>query len=281
MIDPLIPFHPALDPDPLPLAVLSITPNAAAHLRIADDHLTITLADSAPLVYPLGDYTLTTLITALPSGWAGSVLVGDWAAVSARALTPWDGVVSANTAHRFDVYTSVLWRLVQPMRAALRDTSALLQQFTAMIDVRQASGLWLDLWGSSWNIPRLADEPDSTYRQRIQSTIRMPRSNGRAIEAIINQALNLNAVIVDDVGTFMTWNDPAEAWGPSAGEVLGPGVYGSFTITIDTIPNSYTADQLLDLINRYKAAGITFTLATRDAPEGVIDISSITIMEGA
>jgi hypothetical protein len=65
------------------------------------------------------------------------------------------------------------------------------------ISMKTAGGFWLDRHGDFFEVPRILDEDDDTYNERIiEETIR-PRANNFAIQSIVSKSLSLIVKIID------------------------------------------------------------------------------------
>lgn len=272
--------HPALSLSALPEAVITLTPSAPIWLHVTDATLTIGREVAAPLVYQLGDLSLAGLVAALPAWLGAQLLSTTWADVRAYALTPVEGVaIGAGYEYRLNAYTAGLWRVMRPLAFGLAELGAAAELLTRQIDLRQAAGVWLDLWGLVWSLPRLPEEDDLAYRNRIIYTITLPRANNTALEELIFRAFGRLATVRDgDLGGVLTLNVAGQTWGPpDDGAVLAPQQYGFFVVEMDEAEGGYTVDQLVALIRQYKAAGAFFTVNTRYAPTAEIFFADVLV----
>lgn len=261
--------HPALDTDPQLERVMALAPTVNAWLQIDDSKLILVLDNQAPLKFILNSITIGELVSELPGDLGASLVSAEWGGVLAIGLAPESGMalISGATAY-LSAYTSVLWRLARPISSELDAMSELLNGLGKQADIRQATGAWLDLWGLVWDCPRLPGEADPAYRRRIIYSLTTPRANNVALEMLIYNAFGKSATVADDSSSLMTLNGTnttLDTWGPGAGGGWGPPVYGAFTVTMDD--PDVPVEQLVALIQRYKAAGVSFTLNTRYTPE--------------
>lgn len=271
-------IHPALNTDPEATAVLRFNPTTDVTILIDAATLTVILP-LAQQTYPLDSFTLSELSAALPSALGALLLMNDWASVGAVCLVPQRLSLLAGGTGDVLAYTSGLWRTIRPIGAALDALADRVDTLIEQMDVYQAVGPWLDLWGLIWHIPRVADEGDVAYRRRIIYSLTLPRANNRALEALILRALGRSATVNDGGGSgLLTWNE-ANTWGPTGTAILGPQQYGTFVVTLDA---AYEEDvsQLLAIIGTYKAAGTSFTINTRYAPEASVGYGDIVVTTG-
>lgn len=271
--------HPALSTDPEATDVLGLLFSVAGTVAIDDTALTLAINDgSAPRVFPLASYTIAELVAALPTAVAPAVLQSDWSTISAQALTPTPArSAAAGEALNLAAYTAGIWRTMRPIAAGLEMLRQHLDDLIRQVDIRRASGAWLDLWGQVWNIPRTSGEIDSAYRDRLIYTITLPRVNNRGLEALILRALGRQATVADgSVGGMFQLNANGSAWWPSSGAgVFGPQAHGSFVVIVNDDDGADTS-AVAALIQQYKAAGTTFTVSTSYAPIGAITAGNIT-----
>ncbi len=269
--------HPALNSDPQPEAAINLSPSITAWLTIDDQQLIIATDSAAPVVFNLANYTIQTIIAALPVGLGATIAASAWLPVKAFALAPVEIAILPGVAGKLSAYTSALWQLLRPINASLTTFADYQAELIRMMDVRQASGGWLDVWGLLWAVPRISGESDANYQQRMIATVTLPRSNNRALEELIKAALNITASVVDDTAGPFIWNDVTETWGGGAlvGDFWGPANYGSFTVNISTPDDAYSLDQLIDFIDRMKAAGTLYTLVSQQADEAVLLFSDV------
>jgi hypothetical protein len=104
------------------------------------------------------------------------------------------------------------------------------------------AGAWLDFWGILWNVPRLAGESDPDYRRRFLYELTLPRTTAGGIARLIELSEGYRGTVVD---------------APTAGH---------FEVTLEVPTNvdvESEFDRISALINRYKAAGTTYTLYMR------------------
>lgn len=74
-------------------------------------------------------------------------------------------------------------------------SDALVDQLT----FSKATGVWLDVWGKLFGIPRNPQESDDTYSTRISGTLVAGRTTPVAMAIYLNVALGINATITEDL----------------------------------------------------------------------------------
>jgi DNA-binding beta-propeller fold protein YncE len=240
-IDLIESLHPAINASPLAIQVIGLAPNAAAWIQIDDEAIAVVIGESSS-TYQLAEYTIATLIAALPAALGATLKAADWADVGAHCLIPAAHTLHSGQAATLGAYTAGLWRVVRPLAAGLRqsgrDTGLLLQQ----TDIRLVAGAWLDFWGILWNVPRLAGESDPDYRRRFLYELTLPRTTAGGIARLIELSEGYRGTVVD---------------APTAGH---------FEVTLE-VPTDVDVESEFDrisaLIDRYKAVGTTYTLYMR------------------
>lgn len=69
----------------------------------------------------------------------------------------------------------------------------------AQTDFSTAQGVWLDVWGKLFGIPRNNGESDTSYVNRIRTTLSSGRTTPVAIALYMLLIFNLNALITEDL----------------------------------------------------------------------------------
>lgn len=270
--------HPALSTDPEIESVIGITFSGDGAIEINESRLLVALDSTmAPIELQLSSYTIAGLVAALPASLGAAVLQSEWSSVAAAALIPVSRrVYAAGEYVQLGAYTAGLWRVMRPIAAGMINLSQAINDLIRQIDIRLASGPWLDLWGEVWNIPRAAGESDSAYRNRIIYTITLPRVNNRALEALILRALGRQAVVADgSIGGMFQLNKAGSSWWPTGGAgVLGPQAHGSFVVIVNDDSDADVSN-VVALVQQYKAAGTSFAVSTSYAPTGVVGANLI------
>ena len=102
-----------------------------------------------------------------------------------------DGVRDLGQDPRLLAPTSVLYHALKPLAYLLRACEAWRQALVAQLDLRAATGGWLDLWGRLYGLPRFAAEPDELYRGRLQAVAVRPRANPVTLARALREAYDL------------------------------------------------------------------------------------------
>lgn len=95
-----------------------------------------------------------------------------------------------------NVFFAVIWSLQNILSILDEDTADAIAQ----INLKTASGWWLDFWGSYFGIPRMEDEFDLIYRNRIMDTALEHQSPNRSILDIVQTYTLKQAEILEGNG---------------------------------------------------------------------------------
>ncbi len=129
-----------------------------------------------------------------------------------------------------------------------------------------ASDVFLDLWGRTLSVPRVGQESDAAYAQRILTELTLPVTNNTGMAQWIDRALGTTGTQVIDAWDLEdqkrrfndapTWrlNDTIQLEAP----LEYPASYyrASFRVALPIqMSNPWNASRLTALINRRKAAG--------------------------
>lgn len=241
--------HPHLDPDPLPHPVVQLQPTAPAILVIDDHYLEVTLDAAAPIRILLEDHTLTTLVAALPVALGATVADSTWSNVKAYCLIPVASVrIVYGDALLLSAYTSPLWRLMRPIANELRKVEESMTDLLRQTNVRLATGMWLEMWGTIWDVQRLAGEQDVDYQRRIIYSMIVPRSSLSGIVNLLNGAFGVQLALTN-------------------------GASGTFGITMYEPRAAF--DDILIFIKRHKAAGTSVGLVVVYSPVGTFGFNRV------
>ncbi len=71
-------------------------------------------------------------------------------------------------------------------------------------DFAQAQGNWLNTWGALFNMPRQTTETDTTYRNRMQFTLKLGRTTPVAIQLYAQDALGYENTVTENFST-VSW----------------------------------------------------------------------------
>lgn len=269
--------HPALLLDPAAETALTFSPSESGALLVDDTHLTIINSIGTAARWELTAHTIAQLAAVLP-GWCSASYNPAWGGVGAQALVPTRGpvVLEAGGAYAHGAYTSTLWRVLRPVAAGLAGVAEEARHTTLQTNLAVATGRWLDLWGSVWDIPRLAGEADSNYRRRMIALITSPKSSGAALEAIINTVFQVDAKITDGIGggDTLVLNEDPSTWGPGGDSTLGPTAYGGFVVRIGAAVDDATLQAIIALVRANKAVGVTFSTETLSAYIGTLPLAA-------
>lgn len=205
----------------------------------------------------LRDFTLTTLAYQLQkSGFLASPTNG-WGDIAATILL--DNFYGPDPQVSLLGFTSVLWRIIRPIALCFDLWGDDLDLSVQQLDVRFASGRWLDWWGILYGVPRVNNETDNAYRKRITWEVMAPRCNNTALEIILKEALGYDATVSDSGGFAITWYSNRNAAGtplrdPATGYPTG--------ITVSDPQGAFvTGLSAWDATSTYNSSTFTWTVA--------------------
>lgn len=161
---------------------------------------------------------------------------------------------STNGDHLY-CYDSTLWALADAyaieLERALVSLDAALRE--AYLDT--ASGVWLDLWGGYFGIPRWSAETDGDYLVRMIVEVLRPRNNAMAIEQTIKAVDGVRVSLREPWKEIFTLDESAL----SGGHKLHDGSFWTWTvfqpILHDYVPMSRVA-RVAATIERNRPAGV-------------------------
>lgn len=149
------------------------------------------------------------------------------------------------------IATSPLWQLFASISRVFTERRRTLQSSVNQINMRASVGMWLDFWGESLGVPRLAGEPDQLYVTRLVGTTLEPNVNNTAIEQLfLNLGYSGSVVDVGNLTFQVNLNFPTTA---PTGFI-------------------YSQSQLAQIANQVKAAG---TIAIINFLESISDNMSL------
>lgn len=202
--------------------------------NITLNDLTLYVSSASTSAIDLHAQTVSQVAAQLPPGVTGTVFQDG----PAELLLWPNGYGNPQTGMlpvTLTIATSPLWQLLATFARAFTERRRNLQNAVNQINVRAAVGMWLDWWGASLGIPRVAGEPDTLYVRRLVGMTLQPHVNNAAIEqlaASLGYALNITD---SSPGRFQAdINFPAN---PSGGFI-------------------YSQSQIASIINQVKAAGV-------------------------
>lgn len=82
--------------------------------------------------------------------------------------------------------------------AALMRYAGAIDGLVRQLQFSQASGVWLDVWGKLFSIPRNIQESDGSYASRISATLVSGRATPVAMLIYLKVALGITATISED-----------------------------------------------------------------------------------
>ena len=271
-------------------SVFQKTPEAVSAVAIEATEPTATATVSDCVLYlrpgvaeenvaiPLEDHSLAEVVASVNavSGFTASPTGSIGTSFLARAFLdrPEESLL-ADGAMRYP--TALLWTEMQVYAWALEEQASRVDLAADQVHFLRAADSWLDRWGRDYfGIPRYQGETDTEYRARAIYEIVRPIANNRALEILIEEALGIEANVIDAL-TYIE-RDPVEDLRYGIGWLYGtPGLlYGSipdtselptdlhgyFLVELLIDEESMSPEQVaeltqraLALATRYKAAG--------------------------
>lgn len=278
-------IHPHLWSDPDSVPAITITPTVSGVLSIDDTTLTVALGTDAPQSFVLSDYSIASLIAALPAALTPVAADASMQQVRATALEPFDAyVIQAAISYDLGAVTAVLWQVLRPVVYAMQRVQQEIAGIVQQTDLRLATGSWLDLWGELWGVARQAAERDADYRLRIVHDIALPRVGNSQLATLLAQTYQQPATVIDATRGQFVLNDPQAKIGPDVSDpdgvgVLGPTTaYGQFFVTLrdpGVTPGDITA-----LIDAAKSSGSGYTLTLIASPRATLGFDAIQATSG-
>lgn len=109
---------------------------------------------------------------------------------------------------RYGFGQNVLLRaLLGAWAAKLDDAVADGDKAMAQLSINTAAGVWLQQWGELYNVPRLPNEDDDAYAQRIVRSTIQQRPQLLAIRQLVLQAFALKDFFIADLWPFVLLSD--------------------------------------------------------------------------
>lgn len=230
-------LSPIFSQDPQAYNAISLASNC--YITISDDTLTV-YETSQESSYALGNYTLSTLVTALNNAGLSATLISDAnGSVYAKALLDVQAQASTTTPLILQGFSSDNYLLFKSQAAMLETALKTVQDSAIIFNIRSATGPWLDYWGWFLQVTRYDNEPDSLYAERIIS---------------LRLGHNVNNIAMQNFFARMGYTTTVSDTNP--GEFL-------VNVILPTKPPSgffYTTSQLSDAVNALKAAGVVGTV---------------------
>ena len=167
---------------------------------VADQVLTLSMAEGQTITLNMAQYTVAALVTYLVS--QGFSIIGVNPAVgSFKADVLLDG--EGDQSEPLTAYTSLRWAILDAIAKQLYLAEQCAAAAAAQLATVTASGYWLDVLGSYLgDLMRAPGELDGAYALRIPASILQPKCNNVAMAIAIQDALGLVDVMVTDVTVY-------------------------------------------------------------------------------
>ena len=223
------------------LVATLLTPDGTVNQAIPIDGL------SGPVM------TINDLVAAFnTAGFTTSLLSSGLGTYPARGLFETTEAVGSTPAILY-YPTSIFYKEMQTYGWVLQDQANRITAAAAMLNMRDATDIWLDYWGSLFDVFRNPGESDVLYGPRIFWQIIQPNQNNVALEIIVMNTLGLDVVIQDAVDVLSSIDIGLQSNAP--GRFLLDWTPDS-SLTTDEI--AATTAQIKALVRQYKAAGFDF-----------------------
>lgn len=246
------PHAAVFDKDPLAELVLRVSHAGGSSWVVAAGVLTV-VAGGEEFTYQLAGYTVSTLANAMQAdGLSVTRVNSQYGHLSALALVEGASDQWLSNGDHLRVFTSLLWALLQGYSREVDAAQEQIRQALLQMVIATAEGEWLDLWGTLYDVPRLAGESDADLRTRIPREAFRLRVNALGIEQAILDATGW-VVRIDEPWKDVFTLDQSMLSGPD--RFYDGGRYGPHLIS------PYTRDavdwgRVLDVIHRNRAAGV-------------------------
>ena len=161
----------------------------------------------------LSNYTINDLISyfngksafrGIRLAYAPNIL---WDDANVLASTLLEGIytLSGSSTVEIDKFTSTNYVVLQSLALALYDEYINMQSSLQQMDLRLASGSWLDYWGKLFSVSRSGFDytNDSLYRARLQAETGGQKTNNVGLEDLLSSTLG-RVVSVQDGGKPFT-----------------------------------------------------------------------------
>ncbi|MGF6641779.1 hypothetical protein [Paraburkholderia sp. MM6662-R1] len=224
---------------PLPYLAIQLQYAGGMSWQIADGMLTTTVTDGpgASLSVDLSQYTVGQLVDYLAAQPGYTVPYADHstrAGLSALVLLDGSNDISLSNGDHLYAYANVLWSYMEANAAELQLVEAQIQNLPLEMATTTADSIWLDQLGAYYKVPRLQNEPDSTYAPRIIAQVLRPASNNVALEAAIQIYTGQGAKVTDVVlygANPPLYNSNSKHDGSILYDAVNGPIYGLFDVT--------------------------------------------------
>jgi hypothetical protein len=195
--------------DPAQVPALSIAYAGSMSWEVCDDTLTTVASSSgASLSIPLAGYTISALAAFISaqSGYSATCSAGPISNISALALLNSSGSLIQGQSASLGAYTSTLYAYMDAAAAELKLAAQQIAALPLEMSTTTAEGVWLDLLGSYYKVPRNPGEMDGAYGPRIIATVLRPIGNNVAIAMAITALTGQPSSVTDTVTTTVPLN---------------------------------------------------------------------------
>lgn len=192
------PHAAVFNKDPISVVAFHLSHEDGAAWLVSDGVLRAT-GGAVDILYTLSEFTVGSLASALEDdGFDVDFLSADVSSLSALVLVEGAGDWGRSNGDRLFAFTSLLWVLLSSYAGEVTAAGLQVREALRQMVMHQASGEWLELWGSLYNVPRKAGEGDAAFTLRIKAEAFRVRVNARGIEQ----------AILDDTGFDVRIEEP-------------------------------------------------------------------------
>ena len=194
-------LYRALNKDPMPRLALRIRHATPCAWAIADEVLTLTFETGELIgVIPLSGLRIGDVVTRVVA-LGCEVAYSTSLSTGAEALIDGQGKQSLNNGDHLFIFDSLLWSLISAYGKQVIDLLQSAREALKQCTMSTAESTWLDLWGNSLGVSRIAGQADHDYLAWIIREVTRPRANRYAIEATIKETTG------HDVALTEPWQD--------------------------------------------------------------------------
>lgn len=194
----------AFNKDPEAYLALRLRYDGGMQWQVADGWLSTAVqgGTGAPLAIDLSQHTVASLagVLSLASGYSVPY-VADLDGRRASALRLLDGSGNQDTSNgdHIQAYSAILQAWIDANAVELDLAERAIALIPPEMNTREANGEWLDFQGSFYAVPRLPNEPDRLYGERIIAEVLRPLGNNVALEAAVSAYTGQSVTVTDVV----------------------------------------------------------------------------------
>lgn len=267
-------------------AVFDKRPGSALAFRLQHpDGATWSIADGVMVAstggnqftYALSGRTVASLCAALTGdGFQISGTSSAMSALTALVLIEGEGGYAVSNGDQVHGFTSLLWVILSAYAGEVSEAGVQVGQALRQMVMTQSEGVWLDLWGALYSVPRNPGEIDAQYAERIPKEAFRVRVNKYGIEQAIFDATGFDVRLEEPWREIFKLDDSLLS-GPHKiydGENVG------YHLIRPEARGYVDWASVLRVIDRNRAAGV-LVLQQRSIHAALVDASSGRLVEFA